>query len=267
MSTTENNNTEKFTIVKLMKNNTVEYPVTRPECVIFKDGTTVASHITSIENGVDLTNQTYQTGCDVYLGSNVTNVVNVPMFSDKDIFHAYQAINLDNMKKSYYAITCNNVVNRWYPFKTYDIVGDYTNGANVLGVIENEGDNKVHFSLKHFASLMYGYAPQSIRITSGTNTPDIVYDKLISMNVENVHAEDIGGDSGNLTSVKVIKLVMGKNDSNANPNDICEFYISPSIKKDLIYEVDGEPVVYGDGYFPGCFVKNSYIEEINQIIY
>ena len=264
MSNTTNNN-EKFTIVKLMKNNTVEYPVTRPECVIYKDGTTVASRLSELENGVDVTYNTYRTGCDKYLTTNATGVQNVSMFNDKDSFHAYQTICLDSIKKSYYALTCNNVNDVWYTFKITDSVNDYVNGNNVLGVIENSGDNSVCFSIKHFASLMYGYAPQQIRIITGSGTSDIVYDKLISMDVEICQSNTIGGDAYDSQPIKVIKLVMGKTSTGTNSNDVCEFYFTPSMKKDMVSNVNGESVVYDDGYFAGCYIKNAYIKSLNTL--
>ena len=45
---------DKMAIVQLMKGRTAEYPITRPECVVFPDGTTASSRIYDLEDGINV---------------------------------------------------------------------------------------------------------------------------------------------------------------------------------------------------------------------
>ena len=162
--------TEIFSIVKLLKNNKVEYPITRPECVVYTDGTTLYQEM---ENAKDL----YYSWRVYKNNLNETDV----MFNDINIYHEYYSATVNTVRRKYHAIAINGSMASFYPWGKMKDDTEYE-GA-YCSVIEDNDSEGVRFTMKHFVSLMGGYAPDMI-ISDG-----VVYDIFVSMK-EDVYVED-----------------------------------------------------------------------------
>ena len=244
------NNINKIAIVQLMKGNTAEYPITRPECVVFTDGTTASSRIQDLEEGVNVMYDAYRNGHDKF---HTDNGSNPPMFKDKYTFHAYQSANLDNIKKSYVSILVKGVNN-----KTYDLeLGSKTSSSHEgdpTVQVEETSNVYYNFSMKHFSSLMAGYVPNMIKVTTSTDET-INYDRFMFMDTVVLSEDDASTKFGTQHgSVKALKLVMGLSDSNAQQDDYCELYFCPSC------ETGSEQ----NTYTFKCFITNPYIVRVNN---
>ena len=260
---------DKMAIVQLMKGSTAEYPITRPECVVFPDGTTASSRIYDLEDGINVMYNAYKSGYTKY---HLDNGNNPPMFRDKDTFHAYQSANLDSIKKSYESIIVKGVNNSLYDFQSYSTTEHAHEDAPTIQVEERPNENPYDFSMKHFSSLMAGYAPRMIKMTTGEPNVTINYDRFIFMDTVILSADEASskfGEQGE-TPVKVLKLVMGLSDANADPGNVCELYFCPScLTQPFVYfdGIEGVDILENDVkiYTSKCFVTNPYIVGINQM--
>lgn len=245
------NRITNMAIVQLMKNSTAEYPITRPECVVFPDGTTANSRILALEDGINVMYDAYKSGYAKY--HNIDDD-NPPMFIDKNIFHAYQSANLDSIKKSYESILVKGVNNSCYNIALSSSVNQANEGDATIQVEETPGVF-FNFSMKHFSSLMAGYAPKMIKMYSDSYNNTLDYGRLIFMDTVILNATEamqmFGAENG---PVKVLKLVMGIEGTTDNTNNVCELYFCPSCK----ITVDVETFV------ARCFVTNPYIVDINN---
>lgn len=265
---------DKMAIVQLMKGSTAEYPITRPECVVFPDGTTASSRIYDLEDGINVMYNTYKSGYTKY---HLDNGNNPPMFMDKDTFHAYQSANLDSIKKSYESIIVKGVNNSLYDFQSYSTTEHAHEDAPTIQVEERPNENPYDFSMKHFSSLMAGYAPRMIKMATGSSSDETVnYDRLIFMDTVVLSAEEafekfgIQPDQDNPVKVKVLKLVMGLSDPNADEDNVCELYFCPSCKTQPFKFFDNwDNVTIEDDsmtvYTSKCFITNPYIVKLNQM--
>lgn len=267
MSSGFDNEINKMAIVQLMRGNTAEYPITRPECVVFPDGTTASSRILDLEEGVNVMYLAYISGYEKYHKDNGNNP---PMFKDKDTFHAYQSANLDSVKKSYESIIVKGVNNSLYDFYSYTTTEHAHSDAPTVQVEERPGEAPYNFNMKHFSSLMAGYAPKMIKMDTGYEP--VEYDRFIFLDTVVLSAEEASDKFGTQQdeSVKALKLVMGLSDPNADENNVCELYFCPSCKtQPFTFFDDWENVTIEDKsmtvYTSKCFITNPYIVEINQM--
>ena len=245
------NKITSMAIVQLMKNNTAEYPITRPECVVFPDGTTTNSRILALEDGINVMYDAYKSGYDKYHDIDKNNP---PMFSDKNIFHAYQSANLDSIKKSYESILVKGVNNSLYDFALSSSIVQANEGDSTVQVEEVPG-MFFNFSMKHFSSLMAGYAPKKIKVYSNSYNNTLDYGRFIFMDTVILSADEarqkFGVENG---PIKVLKLVMGVEGTTDNTNNVCELYFCPSCE----FTTDVKTFV------ARCFVTNPYIVNINN---
>lgn len=212
-----------FSIVKLQKNGITEYPVTRPECVVFNDGTTVAGRILQLEDGAKVMWQVYK-----------SVIASESMFTDESVFHEYVAMSFNCLKKSYHGLYYNNSNDACFLWSKNDTVID--NGY----VIENSTDDvddtnkRRAFTLEHFISIMNGFVPKQIVIPRDAyRDNDSVYDRLVSVKSVNFSVrDDINSNNkhyyGDKESVRGIELIMGKTSSpNDNTSDVIVLMFIP----------------------------------------
>jgi hypothetical protein len=224
--------TNEFAIVKLKKNGTIEYPVTRPECVMYPDGSTVYGRIDRLEKGANVVWGVYESGNKSYYPNDAI------MFTDEYRFKEYYSAMMNNVMKSYYSYEVALTNEDVYPWSSVDDNQISGNRLYVRNYQSDTDDKRTVFSTKNFACLMHGYAPSKV-ITDMTDvlkgkTYDIIDYLDAYIATENDFIDDIISKP-----TRCVKLVM----KSQNPADFIhngitykdqvEMYFFPEYKTDI----------------------------------
>jgi hypothetical protein len=240
--------TNEFSIVKLKKNGAIEYPITRPECVIYPNGETVHQKIEQLEDGASVVWQVYDGGNrKCYSGDAL-------MFNKEESFQIYYSSMMNNVMRSCYSIEVVGSDNDWYDWC-------YTEGeqgtGNYMWVKNHQQDNdsdRVKFSMKHFASLMHGYAPNCVIL--GSEGGRKVYDRFVYLDSETLTKSeydnknypikyDIFGDND---KIRYVKLIMGTSNPSAYENYVDQIELSffPCYENGITLSVNPLIVAYNN---------------------
>lgn len=211
--------TNNYVISKLQKNGKIEYPVTRPECVMYPDNTTVYDKIETLMNGASIVWGVYDNGLH-------EQHINTPhMFKDSGVLMRYFSIMMDNAIGSIYSIEVNGSNNDIYSWSFDNLMesGCY--------VVEKEGDERVPFNMKHFMWLMNGKVPVRVVTDVYEGNDGKVYNNLEYFG--NDYLEVFQDDY----SFKCIRLTMTPSEP-FDDNDKINLYFIPSYNHGVTYSVN-----------------------------
>lgn len=232
---------QDIAIVKLMRDNVVEYPITRPECVIYPDGTTLSSHIESLEDGAT-------TLYNVYKNDNTQSrpVYTNALFKDEKSFRSYFISSMDCIKRPYYSYNVNGSTGIMY---TWDYASSIPDTGSITAKKYSTDSDVEFFNMKHFMLMMNGCAPTSIFVGSEQ------YTVLRSIDVVQTPDDFLACINSNYQSVThdvsvSLKISMGKASPLAD-NDYVDMYFIPSF-------------VYNGSCFGLCYVINPYTNALNS---
>lgn len=233
---------QDIAVVKLMRGNVVEYPITRPECVIYLDGTTVSSHIESLEDGATTLYNVYKNdnGQSRPVGTNM-------FFKDEESFRSYFISSIDCIKYPYYSYNVNGSTGMMYTWGYANGIPDV--GSSITAKKYSTDSDVEYFNMKHFMLMMNGCAPNNIFV--GTEQ----YSVLRSIDVVSTPDDFITCINSNYQSVEYdvsvsLKISMGKTSPLAD-NDYLDMYFIPSF-------------VYNGSCFGLCYVINPYVNVLNS---
>jgi hypothetical protein len=225
--------TNEFAIVKLKKNGTIEYPVTRPECVMYPDGSTVYGRIDRLEKGANVVWGVYESGNKSYYPNDEI------MFTDEYRFKEYYSAMMNNVMKSYYSYEVTLSNEDVYPWSSVD---DDKMPGNRLYVrnYQTDGDDKrTIFSTKNFACLMHGYAP-SIVVTDSTEVYEgKTYDIIEYLDAYIATEDDFFNKEIVTKPTRCVKLIMKPQSpadytyNGTTYKDQVEMYFFPEYKTDI----------------------------------
>lgn len=228
-----------YAIVKLRKGDVVQYPITKPQLVMYDldeekgYAETVYTKIDALERGRKNYFNAYSVAHDEY----VNGKQEPKLFINEDVYALYLAAQNDTvMKKIKRLLVPNNIgdILSWSTYKDpRNDGGNFTvNDFAVWFYYEGEpgteadSDSEKLFSMKHFVSLMNGNAPDELMVKSSGK----VYNTVTKFEVEVVEP---GECSLTTEPYKALVLEMTSEDG-----DLIRFEASPSI-----YDFDSDSYV------------------------
>lgn len=220
-----------YAVVKLRKGDVVQYPITKPELVIYDldpskgYAETVYSKIFALEQGRKNNYNAYNTTYDEY----VNGVDEPKLFLTEEIYSYYLVAQHDTISKKIKRILVPNTIGdvlSWSQYKdprdngTSFTVNDfaawfYYEGEPGVGA---DSDSDKLFSMKHFVSLMNGNAPDEIVIKGSGK----VYNTVVKFGIEVVVPGDMPALSNEPYKAIIIEML-------SDDDDMVRLEVSPSI--------------------------------------
>lgn len=260
-----------YAIVKLLKDDVVQYPITKPECIVYEpDGNgeapTVRKKIEDLENGRRNYFNAYSNAFDEYADDK-----RVKLFRDEDIYAYFLVAQHESVNQKLKRILIpslivkeqggSNVVWNWSRFEKSGTMQQdpYATITNFGAWFEYDGDDvadnvptgdKHLFTMKHFVSLMNGNAPMEIKVAGTEYGSGASYTIVKKFAVETIVPNDMD-NVPYLHTVTYRALVIEMAQSGAE-NEVVRLEIAPCI-----------PVMEGEGYTCKAIAYNRNVVAYN----
>jgi hypothetical protein len=224
----------EHSIIKLRKGDVVQYPITRPELVMYDFdeskgyAETVYSKISDLEKGRNDYFYAYNTAYNNYIIDK-----NEPkLFLDKDTYSSYLAAKDDTINKKIKRILIPSVIGdvMSWSHRKYSVSNQNTETSDNFAVwfyyedIDSESTSLVNndklFTMKHFVSLMNGNLPDEILVKDTQH----IYNTVVKFDIDTIYPNaDVPSIQSNPYKALIIEMA-------DNESDILRIEISPGTK-------------------------------------